>query len=145
MSRVGDEEREKIVSLLREHGGNRSKVAKIAGRGKATVQRVAEAAGIESERSATEKASVARSLFAEIDRKEVIAEMLQKGRDILDATTEARGYKDAVTGLGISIDKHLLVSGEATARTENVDAEARRRVREGLDDLARRRRMAGRS
>lgn len=114
---VSDAERRRIIVFLND-GKSHGWIGREVKRHHTTIGRIAAAEGIESTSAATKKATEARSLFAEIDRKEVIAEMLQKGREILGKSAHAREYKDAVTGLGISIDKYLLVSGEATGRFE---------------------------
>lgn len=121
---VGDEERARIVAMLRD-GMTQGQVAKETGRGKATISRVANTEGIDSERSATKKATETKQAIAEIDRMEIIGLGLRTGAELLrsyqdrEASIEnIRAYKDLMTGLAIGIDKHRLETGEVTDRTE---------------------------
>ena len=60
MGRVGLEERQRIVDLLHEHGGNRHKVAVMCERSKQTVSRIARDEGIESDVTQLKKAEAQR-------------------------------------------------------------------------------------
>ncbi len=126
MARVGSEERQRIIDLLQEHGGNRNRVARMVGRSVGTVQTIATQENIPSAYSAPKKANEARSLFAEIDRMEIIglglntgAELLRGYKDRTPSIENIRAYKDLMTGLAIGIDKHRLETGEVTNRTES--------------------------
>lgn len=126
MARVGDEERERIVSLLKEHGGNQNKVAKLCGRPQRTVGRIANGAGIKSLKTAPKKALATKAALQDIDRMEIIGLGLHTGAELLrgyqnrDASIEnIRAYKDLMTGLAIGIDKHRLETGQVTNRTES--------------------------
>ena len=127
---VSVEERQRIVDLLHEHGGNQNRVAKICGRSQDTVRRIARTEGIESFKRTPKKALAVKAAVQEIDRMEIIGLGLQTGADLLrgyrnrDATVEnIRAYKDLMTGLAIGIDKHRLETGEVTNRTENRKSE----------------------
>jgi hypothetical protein len=144
MSRVTEAERRRIVAYLRE-GKSQGWVARELKRGKATISRVASAEGIDSERSATKKAAEARRDYAQAERLVLLNEGFDKAREILANVGLADDLKDWAVAVGTLIDKRRLEDGEATNRTENVDRASRERIKGTLDELAERRRMAGRS
>lgn len=115
---VGEEERGRIVAMLREYSGNQSRVAKLSGRSQPTVRTIAQEEGIVSINKAPKKANEARSAHAEIDRMQIIGDILTTGQTLLKNAREAKDYKDVVTGLAIGIDKHRLETGEVTDRKE---------------------------
>lgn len=136
-----DAERVKIVAHLK-NGKSQTWTAKQVGRSKDTVGRICREEGIETDGRQTKKATEAAAAFREIERMEIIHDILASGQDLLSRVTDPKDYKDVVTGLAIGIDKHRLETGEATSRTENVDPERKRKMRESLDELAARRRLA---
>ena len=136
---VSQAERQKIIDLLHEHGGNRQGVAKITGRSAGLILKIARQEGIESvNKHAQEKAAEAAKHLRDYNRLEIIAEILDTGRDLLEAGMDAKDFKDVVTGIAIGIDKHRLETGEATSRSENMnadEAQRRQRIKESLNDL----------
>lgn len=117
MAKLTPEEREAILADL-QGGMSRNAASRKHGRGAATVTRIAQAAGLEMDRSATKKATEVRKAVAEINRMEIIGDILTTGQTLLKSAKEARDYKDVVTGLAIGIDKHRLETGEVTDRKE---------------------------
>jgi Helix-turn-helix domain len=141
--KVTPHERENIASLLKEHGGNRHKVAKICGRSKDTVARIAREAGIESDVRKVKKAAEVRLAYAEERRLEIIGKGFDKADALLKKIKDAGELQKWSVALGTLVDKARLETGEATSRSENVDpAEAarRQRMRESLDEVAAKRR-----
>lgn len=139
-SSVDQEERSRIVSLLREHGGNQNKVARLCGRHQSTVRRIAKAEGIESVNAAPKKANAARKDYAIAERLELLNEGFEKARDILSTIAEAKDLQAWTVAMGTLVDKRRLEDGEATSREEKVDPERRKRIKASLDDLAEQRR-----
>lgn len=144
--RVDVKERERIVDLLHEHGGNRSKVAKMCKRSKGLISKIAVEEGIESVNvHATKKAVEARVAYAEERRLEIIGKGFDKADDLLEKIKDAGELQKWSVAVGTLVDKARLETGEATTRSEQVDPERRRRMRETLDEVAaqRRARLAG--
>ncbi len=132
-------ERARIIVLLKEHGGNRHRVAMMVGRAKDTVARIANDEGIPSDVRKTKKASEARSAHAEIDRMEGVATILRVGVSLIQKlegqppTPETmRAYKDGAMGYAIGIDKDLLLSGKPTNINENRKGET---VKDWFSDI----------
>lgn len=118
-------------------------MAKLCGRGHSTVQRIAEAEGIDSGYTAPQKANAARRDYALAGRLELGNAMFDAVEEMLGKAKTPGELKDLATTFGILTDKRRLDDGEATNRTENVDPSRRERFRKNLDELAERRRMAG--
>jgi hypothetical protein len=124
--RVSANEREKIIDLLHEHGGNRSKVAKLTARSSQTVCNIANQERIPTmDNPASETARKARKAYEAVDRMGVINLGIEVGEKLLASlyrkrvTPEVmRSYKDCMTGLAIAIDKHRLETGDVTDRTQ---------------------------
>lgn len=117
MAKLTPEERERIL-VLRAKGLGRNAIAREIGRSAGTISAVVTEAGESFDRSATKKATQVRKIIAEIDRMEIIGDILTAGQILLKNAKEARDYKDVVTGLAIGIDKHRLETGEVTDRKE---------------------------
>jgi hypothetical protein len=143
--KLTDKERARIVAYLKEDKSH-NWIAKEVKRSKDTVGRIARENGIESDGRRTKKATEAAAAIREIDRFEGICTVLRVGASLIaqlegrEPTPEVmRSYKDGATGYAIGIDKHRLEMGEATNRSETVDSERRKRIQDGLDELARHR------
>ena len=137
---VTEKERERIVSLLKEHNGNRNKVAKECGRAPGTIQTIANQEGIPSAYSAPKKAVEARVAYAEERRLEIIGMGFDKSKELLTQIKDAGEFQKWTVGLGTLVDKARLETGEATNRTESVDPARRQRMKASLDEIAARRR-----
>lgn len=139
MSRVSDEERAAIEVALRD-GASVGTVAQQSGRGKATVSRIAAAAGIDLERSNVNKAAAARKDYGQANRLELINEFFDKTHEMLHTTQlTPLGMQQMATALAILVDKRRLEDGEATSRSEVHDDSTRARLGGRLDELAARR------
>lgn len=119
MARLSDSEREKIVSLLQEHGGNRTRVARMAGRSSSTVQKIAVEEGILSNIRAPKKANEARGSYAESRRLEIIGRAFDKADDMLRAVKEPGDFQKWTVAFGTLVDKARLETGKATDRHES--------------------------
>lgn len=116
-----EKERQHIVDLLRDHDGNRNKVAGLVGRHASTVGRIAKEAGIESKSrniAATKKANEARSAYAEERRLELIGKGFKKADELLKEIVSAGEFQKWTVGLGTLVDKARLETGEVTDRSE---------------------------
>jgi hypothetical protein len=144
--KLTDKERARIVAYLKDDKSH-NWIAKEVKRSKDTVGRIARENGIESDGRRTKKATETAATIREIDRLEGICTVLRVGASLI-AQLEGmkptpdvmRSYKDGATGYAIGIDKHRLEMGEATNRSETVDPERRRKMRESLDEVAHQRR-----
>lgn len=139
---VTADEREKIVMLLKEHGGNRNKVARECGRSPSTVQGIAEAHNIPPNIRAPKNANQARRDYAQAERLELLNEGFDKARDVLKGIGLADDLKDWSVAVGTLIDKRRLEDGEATSRSESVDPARRQKMKESLDEVAAQRRKS---
>jgi hypothetical protein len=137
---VTPQERAKIVALLKKHGGNRNKVSKLCKRAPGTVQTIANQEGIPSAYSAPKKAIDAKIAYAEERRLEIIGKGFDKANDLLHGIADAGELQKWSIALGTLVDKARLETGEATSRSEQVDPERRRKMKESLDELSSRRR-----
>ena len=115
---VTDEERARIVDSLRGGKMSQAKIAKEFGRGVATISRIANSEGIDTERSATEKATKTRERYDEAERREVLNAGFDKARVLLDQLEDAAEFQKWTVGVGTLLDKIRLDSGEATGRLE---------------------------
>lgn len=141
MSRVEPKERKRIVALLKEHDGNRSKVAKLCGRSKGLISKIATQEGIESVNvHTTKKATEAHAAYAEERRLELIGKGFKKADELLKSIKDSGEFQKWTVGLGTLVDKARLETGEATHRGETIDPERRRKMKENLDEVAAQRR-----
>lgn len=114
---VGEEERGRIVAMLREK--TPYAVAKEVGRSRPTVSKIAREAGIDVNVNATKKAAEARSAYAESRRLEIIGKGLDKADALLSSISDAGEFQKWTVGFGTLIDKARLETGEVTDRTES--------------------------
>lgn len=106
--------------------------------GKATVSGIAKAMGIDTERSATEKAERAASAYNKERRAQLSNKMFQKVEELLGQIEPTDSLKDLVMAFAILTDKRRLEEGEATDRREyNDPAAIIARGRERADFLRR--------
>lgn len=134
-----EDERAAIIAAL-QAGESLYGVAKRTGRGIATVSAVAKAAGIESERSITKKATEVHQDYALAGRLDLLNQGFEKAASLLASITDATEFQRWTVGVGTLIDKRRLEDGDVTSRTETVGDDARDRVARKLDELAERRR-----
>ncbi len=118
-AKLSDEERQRIIDLLQEHGGNQNRVARLSNRHQSTVGRIAKAEGIESVNAAPKKANAARRDYAQAERLELLNEGFDKAREILKTVTEPKDLQSWMIAVATAIDKRRLEDGEATNRNEN--------------------------
>lgn len=140
--KIMDEERARIVAYLKEDK-SQCWIAKEVGRDKSTVSRIAKAEGIDTNVAATKKATKARQDYDQAARLELLNEGFDRAREILASLDGARDLQAWMIAVATGIDKRRLEDGEATSRTESMDperAEARRKMRESLDEIAAQRR-----
>ena len=119
MARLTDSERGTIVSLLQEHGSNRTRVARMVGRSSSTVQKIAVEEGIPPNIRAPKKANEARGSYAEERRLEIIGRAFDKADDMLATVKEAADFQKWTVAFGTLVDKARLETGQATDRHEN--------------------------
>lgn len=121
--RVPEEDKQRIIEMVRS-GMSRYAVAKATGWSRDTVSKIARAAGLDADTASTEAGTRAMQRYAKAERIELINHGFDKVRAILsniDGTARhAKALREAVTALGILIDKRRLEEGEATERTETV-------------------------
>lgn len=117
-AKLPDEEREKIVALLRE-GKSQGQVASEVDRNKSTVSRIAKSEGVDVANVATEKATVARAAWNQARRVELIGKGMAHAEAMLPGITETRELQSWMMSIGIAVDKLRLESGEATDIKEN--------------------------
>lgn len=118
-AKLPDDERQRIIDLLQEHGGNQYKVAQMVGRNRSTVNRVAKAEGIESNVAATKKATEAHAVFGQAERRKIVVEGLEKARVMLSGISEAGELQKWSVAVGTLVDKDLLLDGKPTSINEN--------------------------
>ena len=92
--------------------------------GKATVSRIAAAAGLDLERSQTKKATGARVRYAQERRLELSDKLFGKVEALLDGELDPQQLQPLVTAFAILTDKRRLEEGEVTDRHEHRDARA---------------------
>lgn len=120
MSRVEPKERKRIVALLKEHDGNRSKVAKLCGRSKGLISKIATQEGIESVNvHTTKKATEAHAAYAEERRLELIGKGFKKADELLKSIKDSGEFQKWTVGLGTLVDKARLETGDVTSRNES--------------------------
>jgi hypothetical protein len=117
---IEPKERQKIVDLLHEHGGNRTKVAGMVKRARQTVCNIADAAGIPvMDSPQTKKAHEARSHFSEERRREIVTRSLEHVFGLMEATKDPQDAQRLAVAVGILVDKDLLLAGKPTNISEN--------------------------
>ena len=116
--RIDAGERQRIVDLLQEHGGNRYKVAQIVKRAPNTVKKIADQEGIPTARAHLKKADEARAVFTEEKRRAVVIKGLQKCDQMLDRPIDAQDLQRLSIAIGVLVDKDLLLSGRPTSINE---------------------------
>ena len=125
--RIDPDERQKIIDLLHEHGGNRTKVAGIAHRSVQAVCDIADKAGIPVADSLnTKKAVEAAAAHHEVNTlealnlaMEVAQRYLQQLRNFHPTKENAEALQKILTSMGIAIDKQLLLKGKPTNINES--------------------------
>lgn len=142
MSRVSDEERERILAALRS-GLSAGATARQCGRSQPTVSRIAAAAGINLNQSPTKKAVAARKDFAQAERLELLNTLFLKAGELSEKIKKPIELQQLATAVAIMIDKRRLEDGEATSRSEVHDDSTRSRLAGRLDELAARRAVRG--
>lgn len=118
-TKIEGKERQKIVDLLQEHGGNQNRVAKICGRSQTAVGKIAKEEGISSVKKTPKKAIAAHIMFSQQDRMLLISRALNRGGRFLEEHLTPQQFKDVMTAIAIGIDKHRLETGEVTSRSES--------------------------
>lgn len=118
-----EECREIAASLI--PGATCRGVASKHGRSTDTVRRIAREEGFDFSRAATEKATQAHQRYDEAERREVLNEMMDKGRQLLADVYECADYQKLTVGIATTIDKIRLETGEATSREERWNGDAR--------------------
>jgi transposase-like protein len=139
MRRVSDEEREKIVAFLKVPNSI-GKTALEFKRSKRTISRIAHQEGAQVNVYQTKKATEARLAYAEERRLEIIGKGFDKANELLEKIADAGELQKWSIALGTLVDKARLETGEATTRSEQVDPERRKKMRESLDEVAAKRR-----
>jgi hypothetical protein len=116
---IDPEERQKIVDLLHEHGGNRHKVANIAKRSTWLVKKIADEEGIPSTRLEPKKATEAHQANAEERRFRLMDKAYEKYEELLANCRDAQDFQRLQVAWGIIFDKDLLLSGKPTSINES--------------------------
>ena len=109
---ITDEEREKILELLRE-GFSHGQVARRTGRSQSAVSALAKEYSIEPVYRMP-KAQLAAREYNKVERLNLLNLMFDKASELLDRSDlTARDFKDLVTAVAICIDKRRLEDGKA--------------------------------
>jgi hypothetical protein len=109
---ITDEEREKILELLRE-GFSHGQVARRTGRSQSAVSALAKEYSIEPVYRMP-KAQLAAREYNKVERLNLLNLMFDKASNLLDQSDlTARDFKDLVTAVAICIDKRRLEDGKA--------------------------------
>jgi hypothetical protein len=117
---IDPDERQRIVDLLHEHGGNRTKVANMVKRARQTVCNIADAAGIPvMDSPQTKKAHEARSHFSEERRREIVTKSLEHVFGLMEHTNDPQDAQRLAVAVGILVDKDLLLAGKPTNISES--------------------------
>lgn len=114
---VTDEERSRIIVMLRDEKMSQNATAKAVGRGASTVSRIAKEEGIEAY-AKPKKAEKARLAYGEDRRLELIGKGFEKADTLLEVLQDAGEFQKWTVALGTLVDKARLESGEATSRDE---------------------------
>lgn len=108
---VSETEEAEILEAL-EAGLTTHQAAAKFDRAQSTISDVARRNGLDlADRSETKKAAIAKSNYATAERIKLIAEALNKGRELLTSCDNARDFQSIMTGLAIGIDKRRLEEG----------------------------------
>jgi hypothetical protein len=136
---VTSTERARIVAAL-QTGKSQYAVAKAFGRSPGTVNAIGQQAGVSPGHSATKQANAARRDYAQAERLLFINEIFDKARELLQTVKSADDLQRIAITAGILVDKRRLEDGEATSRSENLNADLTRdRLASRVDELATRR------
>ena len=118
---VGEEEEAKILEALKA-GKTTRQVAEEFKRAPSTISDVARRNGLDlAERSETKKAAIAKSNYATAERIELIAEALNKGRELLKSCDNPRDFQYLMTGFAIGIDKRRLEESQTGAARGEIE------------------------
>lgn len=144
-SKWTDEQRAEALQLVRDGVSVRDIEAR-TGIAKSVVARWARDAGIDSPRAEQTAAATEATKLAWAQRRATLVdrfgEVAEKLLDRIEDDEQARDAKDLMTAAAIAVDKAQLLSGGATSRHEQLDAQRRRdRVEELADELEQRRRV----
>jgi transposase-like protein len=114
------EEREKIVSLLREGGLSQGAIARLVGRAQSTVSSVAAQEGLSAPRHRTPvQANHARRVYAREQRRQLLDKFLSLTEAMIDAGgMSPREVRELGQGIGTAIEKRRLEDDEAGSITE---------------------------
>lgn len=115
MAQVTDDERERICAALRE-GKSVGKVAREFGRAKGTVSKICAEAGIDIERSRTEKATQACISYGRIERIALIDRALTKANSLLDLIEKPGGMYNWSMALAVLLDKRRQEDDQSGSR-----------------------------
>jgi hypothetical protein len=139
--KLTDQERQKIIRYLGD-GKSQNWIGKQMKRSPDTVGRIAREEGIQSDNRIPKKAIEAAKVYNEERRLSLIGGGFDKAEYLLEKIEDAGEFQKWTVAMGTLIDKVRLETGEATARTESVDPERRKRLKQNLDELAARRRTS---
>jgi transposase-like protein len=114
------EEREKIVSLLKEGGLSQGAIARMVGRAQSTVSSVAAQEGLSAPRHRTPvQANHARRVYAREQRRELLDKFLSLAEAMIDAGgMSPREARELVQGIGTAIEKRRQEDDETGSITE---------------------------
>ena len=107
MVKIPVEDEEKIIGLLLR-GKTTRETGELVGRSPSTVSNIAKRHGLDLVALAHDRLKRAQLVgaYASAEARAAVAvKGLKKGEEILDTTTGARDYRDAMVGLGIGLDK----------------------------------------
>jgi len=99
---VSEAEEAEICEALKS-GKSQNQTAKDFDRAPDTIHRIADRNGLVY--TSPKKAHEARTRYASEERIGLLANCLDKGRDLLAECETPRGYKDLMIGIGIGLDK----------------------------------------
>jgi hypothetical protein len=138
MAKLTDEQRHAILAAL-QTGESQNSVAKRLAVGVATVNRMAQANGLEY--SAPKKANAARRDYAQAERLALLNRAFDKASELMLGIEKPAQLMNWAIAFGILTDKRRLEDGQSTGRQEvvNVDS-ARDKLAGRIDELASRRR-----
>lgn len=144
MTRLSDEQRAAILADLRAGRPVRA-IAAAQGCAISTVSEVGRSAGHAANVRQTNKATAARTDWAQAARLELLNRLFAKADSLLATVDSPLHLQQLATATAILIDKRRLEDGDATARTEVASPAggARERIAGRLDELAARRRTEG--
>jgi|SRR5215204_4303604 len=133
--RIGAGEKARIVQTLKA-GASVGQAVKAHNRSRDSIHRIAKDAGISFECSAMKKATKAKADYDQAARLELLNKVFNKASELLPQITEAKEFRELVTGIAIAVDKRRLEENLPTDRTEHVDSTSRDRIKGTLHDIA---------